>query len=293
MLSDNIQHYRKEKGLSQEELAAQLHVVRQTVSKWERGISVPDATLLMQLAEQLEVPVSTLLGVEAQDLCTDALAEELARLNAELAATQRHTALLKEAASKRNLILFLCILPLIVMPLMPDERFALLLCGGCALSAVVLLYRNLALLTRVSTDDLRLGTLRLTTLVNIGFIVLALAIALLSHNGVLAFSEHSERLLAMCFVCALMVFVGFVSPHLPFQRHTGLRLPWTVRDEDTWHFAHRIVGIISLPLALLYIAASLIFDDFDTVSLVTIALWVGIPGVLSYLFYWKKFHGRL
>lgn len=39
MLNENIQALRKSKGLSQEELALKLNVVRQTVSKWERGVS--------------------------------------------------------------------------------------------------------------------------------------------------------------------------------------------------------------------------------------------------------------
>lgn len=293
MLGDNIQKYRKAKGWSQDELAVRLNVVRQTVSKWERGFSVPDAAMLIQLSDLLGVPVSTLLDIEERDLRADALAEELAARNAELAEMNRQAAFIKEAAQKRNLILFLCFLPLILGSVITNEQLALVICGACVIAAVIVLYRNLALLTRVSTDDLRLGTLRLTTLVNLGFLIVALVIALLSASGVLVFSEHSERLLAMCFVSALMVFVGIVSPRLPFQRHTGLRLPWTVRDEGTWNFAHRIIGIISLPLALLYIAASLTFNDFDTVSIVTIALWVGIPGVLSYIFYWKKIHGRL
>ena len=62
MLQENIRKYRKEKNMSQEELAVRLHVVRQTVSKWENGLSVPDADILMQMAELLEVPVSKLLG---------------------------------------------------------------------------------------------------------------------------------------------------------------------------------------------------------------------------------------
>ncbi len=62
MLCDNIKLYRKAKGLSQEELATKMNVVRQTVSKWEKGLSVPDADLLILLAEVLDVPVSALLG---------------------------------------------------------------------------------------------------------------------------------------------------------------------------------------------------------------------------------------
>ncbi len=68
MFQDNLKALRKEKGITQEELAARLNVVRQTVSKWEKGLSVPDSDLLMKLAEILDVPVSRLLGskIEAE-----------------------------------------------------------------------------------------------------------------------------------------------------------------------------------------------------------------------------------
>lgn len=62
MLNENIKAIRKSKGLSQEELAIKLSVVRQTISKWERGLSVPDSDMLIFLSEVLETPVSTLLG---------------------------------------------------------------------------------------------------------------------------------------------------------------------------------------------------------------------------------------
>lgn len=98
MLHENIQSIRKSKGLSQEELALKLNVVRQTVSKWERGLSVPDAELLVALSEALDTPVSTLLGetvidVEATDV--QILAEKLEVLNAQFArmrASKRRTA---------------------------------------------------------------------------------------------------------------------------------------------------------------------------------------------------------
>lgn len=88
MLSENIRTIRKSKGLSQEELAEKIHVVRQTVSKWEQGLSVPDADLLLALSDTLETPVSTLLGEtisapEAGDV--KALAEKLEALNLLLA----------------------------------------------------------------------------------------------------------------------------------------------------------------------------------------------------------------
>ena len=61
MLSENIKKLRQEKGLTQEELAVRLNVVRQTVSKWEQGLSVPDSELLIKIAEVFEVTVGSLL----------------------------------------------------------------------------------------------------------------------------------------------------------------------------------------------------------------------------------------
>ena len=89
MLSDNIKILRKKKGYSQETLAEQLHVVRQTISKWEKGISVPDAVMLDRMAELFEVPVSVLLGgglevEEEQPSEQNEIAQQLAVLNDQL-----------------------------------------------------------------------------------------------------------------------------------------------------------------------------------------------------------------
>lgn len=67
MLGENIKSLRKAKGLSQEELAVKLNVVRQTVSKWEKGLSVPDSGMLISLADALDTSVSILLGETVQD----------------------------------------------------------------------------------------------------------------------------------------------------------------------------------------------------------------------------------
>lgn len=88
MLNENIKAIRKSKGLSQEELAVKLNVVRQTISKWEQGLSVPDADLLISISEVLETPVSTLLGetvVEAKRDDLKAVSEKLEVINLQLA----------------------------------------------------------------------------------------------------------------------------------------------------------------------------------------------------------------
>lgn len=88
MLNENIKAIRKSKGLSQEDLAIRLHVVRQTISKWEQGLSVPDADLLISIADVLETPVSTLLGETVAVPAADdlkAISEKLEGINLQLA----------------------------------------------------------------------------------------------------------------------------------------------------------------------------------------------------------------
>lgn len=92
MFSENLKTLRKQRGFTQEELAARLNVVRQTVSKWEKGLSVPDADLLTRLSEILEVPVSTLLGSAIpDDKEPDEIAAQLARINEQLAVKNRRS----------------------------------------------------------------------------------------------------------------------------------------------------------------------------------------------------------
>lgn len=101
MLKENIKELRKRKGYSQEQLALRLNVVRQTVSKWEKGLSVPDAELLTDLAEVLDVTVSELLGktIEVEDRVDslESVAKELAKLNELLVIQHQKTEQAKKA----------------------------------------------------------------------------------------------------------------------------------------------------------------------------------------------------
>ena len=92
MFGENLKAMRKAKGYTQEELAIKINVVRQTVSKWEKGLSVPDADMLSQIAEVLDTKVSVLLGgtiTEETDM--DAVAEQLAKISEQLAIKNRRS----------------------------------------------------------------------------------------------------------------------------------------------------------------------------------------------------------
>lgn len=95
MFNENLKSLRKAKGLSQEELAIRLKVVRQTISKWENGLSVPDADILIKISEILETSVSELLGAKIMnDSDNNHIAEQLSRINEQLAIKNRRTKLI-------------------------------------------------------------------------------------------------------------------------------------------------------------------------------------------------------
>ena len=265
MINDNIKHFRKAKGISQEEMAVKLNVVRQTVSKWENGLSVPDADVLIHMANLLDVSVSQLLGIEIDNTNTENLSEELAKLNEQLAKKKQKEKLVLQANQKRGLILGFSFLAMLIALLVENEIVSILLVEICTLVTVIVLYRNLALLTSITTDDLRIGTLRVTTFFNIGILAAGIVFAILVAFDLITFSENGEKMFAMALVSCVIFFAGIVSPKLPFSRHTGLRLPWTVQDEDTWNIAHRIVGYISLPVVLLYIACAWTISNYHEI----------------------------
>lgn len=290
MIGENIKYYRKAKRISQEELAVKLNVVRQTVSKWEKGLSVPDADVLVRMAGLLGVSVSQLLGTETDDCSTIALSEELSKVNQQLAEKCQKEKLLLQANKKRGQILTLSFLSMIIALSIDKEAVSILLVGICMVIAVAILYRNLALLTRITTDDLKVGVLRITTIFNVSILLTGIVFAILVGCDFIVFSENGEKMFAMAIVSSVMIFAGIVCPKLPYNRHTGLRLPWTVQDEDTWNVAHRTIGYISLPIALLYIACTWTVSNFELITLGAIILWIGIPGGISYLFFYKKMH---
>ena len=111
MLKENIKVARKAKGLTQEELADELHVVRQTISKWEQGLSVPDAEMLILISKILEIPVSTLLGESIEKKSED----EIENLSNQLAAINLSLAQSKE--NRRSIIRHLLIITIILLTL--------------------------------------------------------------------------------------------------------------------------------------------------------------------------------
>ena len=124
MFHENLKTMRKAKGYTQEELAIKLNVVRQTVSKWEKGLSVPDADVLCKIADALDTDVSTLLGEEiVEETDKSAVAQQLAKISEQLAMkNQRSKKIWKVVCFILFVILVFYILAIVVFSVIASEN---------------------------------------------------------------------------------------------------------------------------------------------------------------------------
>lgn len=110
MLKDNLKILRKNKGLSQEELSIKLNVVRQTISKWETGLSVPDAEMLISISEVFDTPISEILGENIEEKGKEDLkviSEKLEVINEQLS--------MKQKQKRKRTIYFLIIMDVCII----------------------------------------------------------------------------------------------------------------------------------------------------------------------------------
>lgn len=194
----------------------------------------------------------------------------------------------------RYLILFFEFLALFVSLAFKNRIVSLSLMTICVITSMLILYFKLPELTpSISQDNPKMKTLKKVTLFNMGLLIACIVSALLNFTGLVTMPAENEKYFAALIIIIVILFSGNMSPKLPFSRHTGLRLPWTVIDEDTWVVAHRIIGYMSIPLALIYVAGLFLTENFETLTFIIVAFWIGVPSVYSYIYYYKKTHGKL
>lgn len=289
MLSENIKKYRKEKKLSQEELAIKLHIVRQTLSKWENNLSVPDADQLISLAEILDVSVNDLLGtVLGEQYDNKDIAAELAKANEQIARYAEKERLRLEADRIRVLILWLTIIAVALTQIIRHEVLAISISSVLLIAVLIILYRNSSLLSAGFDSSGKTGSIKAAAVFDIAFIIAVSVFGILVKTGRIHVSENQEAIFYSALIAALMGFVGIVAPRLPYNRHIGLRLPWTVQNEGAWNIAHRILGIISIPLGLAYMSLTFFVSNMETLTLIAVLVWIGVPGLVSFLYTYKK-----
>lgn len=201
----------------------------------------------------------------------------------------------------KRLLTGLSLAALIIAVFVHSSTFSTILVLICMIASLAILYPNLAKLSNVSEDNPKVKSLRFVTIFSVVYLAVIVLIGVAMENGVFdrffkRLSEdeliiYSKMLMAVLLAIPMLVF-GNVAPKIPFNRYTGLRLPWTVRDEETWIVAHRVLGYISIPLAILLFANVSTDMPLDIYVkfwwMGAVILWIAIPGVVSGLFYYRK-----
>ena len=138
---------------------------------------------------------------------------------------------------------------------------------------------------KLSKSNPKVATIKLITRFNIGIItLLALIITL---NPIKSIPQKKLDIIVGVVVGLYILVFGNLAPKIPFNRYLGFRLPWTIRDEETWRVAHKILGYVSFPSGIIAIIGSIYFNMNQVITLTTCLLII-IPSVYSGYFYYKK-----
>ena len=115
MFAENLKKIRKDKGYTQEILAEKLNVVRQTVSKWEKGLSLPDVDMLSKIANVLETDVNILLDGQITTTDQSEIVKQLAKINEQLTIKNRRYKKIMKTIAIILLIIFIFGILLVIL----------------------------------------------------------------------------------------------------------------------------------------------------------------------------------
>lgn len=173
------------------------------------------------------------------------------------------------------------ILILLIGVLVPEGEVGSSVIAFLVILSLILFDIKASKILNLSKDNPKIKTVRLINNFTIGSIlIISLFINMKSING--ALPESIEVILVALFI----LFFGNLSPKIPFNRYIGLRLPWTIRDEDTFRIAHRLIGYLSIPCGILMLLCA--YFNNTNLALIFFFSWILIPSLYSLNFYNEK-----
>lgn len=187
-----------------------------------------------------------------------------------------------------RIILLITSLLMLIVGFMVCEgvNVKILILGILAIISLVVLDRQAGNIVGLSENNPKVKTFRLLNMLTIFIAILCFMFVSSSTNNQISITEDNKTLV-IGLISIFIMFFGNLSPKIPFNRYLGLRLPWTIRDEETWKVAHRLVGYSSFPIAMIMFVMSF-FIDGNIVGITGVLTWVMIPSIYSYIFYYKK-----
>lgn len=173
--------------------------------------------------------------------------------------------------------------------LIPESNLMVSVIGALIIVSLVVFDIQAPKIAKLSESNPKIKTMRFLNRLTM-FIVIAFSIFIMLSPVKDLFTSKNNEIFIVGLVSIFIMIFGNLSPKIPFNRYLGLRLPWTVRDEDTWKIAHKILGYLAFPVAIGMFASSFFFN-IEKVAFTCILTWIIIPSIYSLIFYYKKMKG--
>lgn len=129
----------------------------------------------------------------------------------ELAAKVQKERVYIQSEKVRGVILFLSFIALMSAGLLKNQYISISMTGICILAALMVLYRNIGIMTKVTTNDLKLGVLKITTIFNLGIMLACVVFGLSVKAGLIHLSGKSEEIVTVAVISVIILFTGLIS----------------------------------------------------------------------------------
>lgn len=170
-----------------------------------------------------------------------------------------------------------------------ESNLTISIIGAVVIFTLIIFDVNAPKIAKLSEGNVKIKTMRTLNRLTILIIIIGCIFSILSPiKSSLDLKTNEILLVGLCSI--FIMFFGNLAPKIPFNRYMGLRLPWTVRDEDTWRVAHRILGYVSFPIGIVMFVLSFFFK-IETIVVTGILTWIIIPSIYSLVFYYRKIKG--
>lgn len=256
-----IAELRTELNLTQTELGEKLGVSYKAVSKWENGICLPDASLYNDICN--------IFGITKDELFSGNRKE------------------INYKDKTKYIIMLLCLISIIICLFVPtlisNKTITTSIIGIIIIIVLGYFTSNIYKLTNISKDNRKLKIIKW-----FNYFIIILIPILVICTSLFKINITNNEIIPLIII-SLIITSGIFFYDFPYNRYIGLRLPWTVRDESTWIKAHKVMGIISLPIALSTFVLAILFNKELFLTL-GILLWILIPSIISGIHFYKLYY---
>lgn len=174
-----------------------------------------------------------------------------------------------------------------------NKILAAVLLSAFVVAALVMYYSNIRNLNPNVHSEKSSPFVRIIRILLVALVIGIIVFAVFAQKGSITATASIGKWLITLIFSVIITLIGLIAAKLPYKAPMGLRLPWTLSDNDTWHIAHRILSDISVPMAILCYAALAVYNRVEVWILCILFAWLLIPAMVSHTYILKKWRGKI